>query len=304
MSNLVLYDWVSITSKIHTPEQIISLIGMEGVTWETIKGAHGYRDRYYWNCISIHFNGRDDMGVWLEMSGQGCRAFETVGHGDYDFLFQEVQHNPGDMRITRLDIAFDDHTGIIDMDELTGDTLAGNYVSKSTEWECIHSSKGTSVVVGSPKSDVLIRIYDKARERNCEPGTHWIRIELQLRSDRCLQFINQPYDVGETFAGVLLNYLRYVVPDPDDSNKWRWPLTDYWATVIGEACAISIYSKPGIEYNVLRCENFVYNQAGNAINALLQIYDVDTFLQKLQERKTRPNPKYDHMISVFRSGGI
>lgn len=78
MENLVLYDWVSITSKIHTPEQIISLIGMDSVTWETIKGAHGYRDRLYWNCISIHFNGSPDQGVWLEMSGQGFKALFCV----------------------------------------------------------------------------------------------------------------------------------------------------------------------------------------------------------------------------------
>lgn len=304
MENLVLYDWVSITSKIHTPEQIISLIGMDSVTWETIKGAHGYRDRLYWNCISIHFNGSPDQGVWLEMSGQGCRAFETVGHGDYDFLFQIVKDAGDQMKITRLDIAFDDHSGILDLDVIIKDTLNGNYVSKANSWECIQSSKGTSVIIGSRQSPVLIRIYDKAAERNITDGSHWIRVEMQLRDDRALQFVYQPYEIGDTFAGVLLNYLRYVVPDPEDSNKWRWPLTDYWAELVGEACQISIYSKPGLQYNLLNCENFVYNQAGNAINALLQVYDVDTFLEKLYERKTRPNPKYTQMVNDFLAGVI
>ena len=304
MENIVLYDWVSITSKIHTPEQMISLIGMEDVTWETIKGAHGYKDRLYWNCISIHYNGSPEMGVWLELSGQGCRAFETIGHGDYEHLFRVVADAGDQMKITRLDVAFDDHTGLLDMQTIIQDTLADRYVAKATSWECIQSNKGTSVVIGSRQSPVLIRIYDKARERNCELGTHWVRIELQLRDDRCKEFINQPYEIGETFAGVLLNYLRYVVPDEIDTNKWRWPLTDYWADVIGESCRISIYTKPGLEYNVLRCEDFVFNQAGNAINALLQIYDVETFLQKLQERKSRPNPKYQQMIQRVKAGEL
>ena len=208
------------------------------------------------------------------------------------------------MKITRLDVAFDDHTGLLDMQTIIQDTLADRYVAKATSWECIQSNKGTSVVIGSRQSPVLIRIYDKARERNCEQGTHWVRIELQLRDDRCKEFINQPYEIGETFAGVLLNYLRYVVPDEIDTNKWRWPLTDYWADVIGESCRISIYTKPGLEYNVLRCEDFVFNQAGNAINALLQIYDVETFLQKLQERKSRPNPKYQQMIQRAKAGEL
>ena len=341
MENLVLYDWVSITSKIHTPEQMISLLGMEGVTWDHIKGAHGYKDRLYFNCISIHYNGSEDMGVWLELSGQGCRAFETIGHADYDHLFRIVADNPQQMKITRLDVAFDDHTGLLDMNTLIADTLCGNYVAKANSWECIQSSKGTSVVIGSRQSPVLIRIYDKAAERgykkidrgevrrgyfssdvdepprgpqaaelpSCAPqsadeGTHWIRVELQMRDDRAMAFVNKPYDVGETFAGVLLNYLRYVVPDEMDSNKWRWSLTDYWCDVVQDACRIQIYSKPGIKYNLLNCENFVFNQAGNAINALLQVYDVDIFLQKLQERKSRPNPKYKQMVDNFLAGDI
>ena len=303
MENIVLYDWVSITSKIHSPDDMVAMLGIEGAVWEHTKGAHGYKDRLYFNCISVHYNGSEDMGVWLEMSGQGCRVFEDIGHGDYQFLFRIVADNPEQMRITRLDVAFDDHTGILDMNTLIADTLCGNYVSKATSWECIQSSKGTSVIIGSRQSPVLIRIYDKAAERQRE-DEHWIRIELQMRDERAVEFVNQPFEVGETFVGVLLNYLRYIVPDDSDSNKWRWPLTDYWCDVVGAACAISIYSKPGMQYNLLNCERFVYDQAGNAINALLHVYDVDTFLRKLQERKSRPNPKYQRMVDNFLAGDI
>lgn len=308
MDNLVLYDWVSITSKIHDPEQIISLLGLQSVPWEQIKGAHGYKDRFYWNCISIHYNGSPDMGVWLELSGQGCRAFETHGHGDYEYLFATVFDNPEQMKFTRLDVAFDDHTGILDMNTLISDTLSGNYVSKASSWEVTQSNKGTSVIIGSRQSPVLIRIYDKAAERNITDGSHWIRIELQLRDERATEFaryqIEKSLAIGETFTGVLLNYLRYVVPDDGDDNKWRWPLTDYWADVLGEACRISVYVKPGVSYNLLNCEEFVYGQCGNAISALLQVYDIDTFLDKLHHRTSRPNPKYARMVRNYLAGDI
>lgn len=205
------------------------------------------------------------------------------------------------MKITRLDVAYDDHSGVLDLDEIIRDTLHENFVSKANVWECIQGSKGNSVIIGSRQSAVLIRIYDKARERNITDGSHWIRVELQMRDDRCKEFVKLPFGVGESFVGVLLNYLRYVVPDEADSNKWRWPLTDYWANLVSDASGISIYSKPGMEYNVLRCEQYVFDHAGNAISALLQIYDTETFLQKLKERKCRPNPKYTNMIEQHKA---
>lgn len=302
MDNLVLIDWLSITSKIHRPEDIIALLGMEKCTWETVKGAHGYKDRLYYNSISIHYNGSPDMGVWLEMSGQGCRCFESVGHGDFDALLGLALQHPGDMKVTRLDIAFDDHTGLLDMDRIVADTVQQNYVAKATSWDVNISNKGQSVNIGSCQSEVLIRIYDKARERGITDGSHWVRVELQLRNDRCKEFVNLPYDIGQKFAGVLVNYLRYVEPDEFDSNKRRWPMIDYWADLIGAAAALSIYVKPGLEYNVLRCENFVYRQAGNAIRALVDCYGYEQFLDKLNTIRSRPNPKYTEMVERFKRG--
>ena len=76
--NLILYDWLSFTCKKRDPYYFVDLLGLSKVPWELTKGARGYKDRLYFNCISIHFNGRDDMGIWCEMSGQGCRAFESL----------------------------------------------------------------------------------------------------------------------------------------------------------------------------------------------------------------------------------
>ena len=59
-ANKVIYDWISCTSKIHLPFQFVETLGMQGVTWENTKGAHGYKDRLYFNGISIHYNGRED----------------------------------------------------------------------------------------------------------------------------------------------------------------------------------------------------------------------------------------------------
>lgn len=168
--NIVLYDWLSFTSKNHTPEQLIEALGLTHCPWLDTKGAHGYRDRKYFSCISVHYNGREDMGVWVELSGQGCRTFESLSAKSWDDLFQWITVQQ--LKITRLDVAFDDHTGVLDIDQIVEDTRRKHYVSRSDYWETVLSSKGSTVQIGSPQSKVLVRIYDKAAERHCEPGTH------------------------------------------------------------------------------------------------------------------------------------
>lgn len=295
--NIVLYDWLSFTSKEHTPEDLIAALGLSHCPWQEIKGAHGYRDRKYFSCISIHSNGRDDMGVWVELSGQGCRTFETLSKVGWTALFSFITQN--NLNITRLDVAFDDHTGLLDIGQIVHDTQCGNFVSKSDYWETVLSSKGSTVQIGSPQSKVVIRIYDKAAERHCESGTHWVRVELQLRDDRAKQFMKLPLTIGESFSGVVLNYLRYVIPDENDTNRWRWQMTDYWLNFLEIVTPISVYVSPGMEYNEDRCKNYVVNQAGNAIACLIEMYGINEFKHMIDNRDTKPNPKYDALIKQF-----
>ena len=46
--NIVLYDWLSFTSKKHSLEELIEALGLTHCPWQEIKGAHGYRDRKYY----------------------------------------------------------------------------------------------------------------------------------------------------------------------------------------------------------------------------------------------------------------
>lgn len=301
----IIYDWLSFTVKTDDPFFIVSLIGLSGVPWETVKGAHGYRNRFFYDSISIHFDGRPDMGVWCELSGQGCRAFETLStlQGDkWQTLFSQLSEL--DCNITRLDVAYDDHSGLLDMTEISMDTQRMDFVSRSNYAESIWSTKGLSVQIGSPSSPVLIRIYDKARERNCEPGTHWVRVELQLRDKRASAFLSQGLPIGVSFAGVVSNYLRFVEPIGTDSNRWRWPMKSYWEKLLGNAEKISLYEAPGLDYNLDRLDRIVFSQYGNAIDAALQIYGTDSFLKHITERHVRRNPKYTQLVDSIKSSFV
>lgn len=297
--NKVLFDWVSITSKIHSPQNFIVMLGLQDVPWENVKGAHGYRDRLYWSCISIHFNGRDDMGIWLEMSGQGCRAFESFGTGDYETLFQEVKDNAPEMKLTRLDIAFDDLDGILDIRQLCYDTDDGCFVSRFQDWTTRNGSKGRSIEHGSMSSEVFIRIYDKAAERKLTDGSHWVRVELQLRDDRALAFLNATGEIGKRFCGVLSNYLRYIDDDVMDSNRWRCPMQPYWERLLDGATKIRLYDKPGAEYNMGNLEDFLFTQAGGAAITWIRVYGIEAFEERLRRRGKSLNPKHKQILAQY-----
>lgn len=129
---------------------------------------------------------------------------------------------------------------------------------------------------------------------------HWVRVEMQLRNDRALAFISRTDPIGVTFAGVLLNYLRYVEEMPSDANRWRWPMKQYWSDLVGAAEKISLYVKPGIEYNIMQLDNYVFGQAANAIDAALQIHGISGFIFHLNRRETAGNPKYDRLIEQYK----
>lgn len=297
--NCLLIDYFSFTTLFLSKEDVVELLGLNKpqVVWEVAKGNHGYRQAIYFSSIKVYWDGEVNQGVWCEMTGQGCRAYESFGANDFLGLFKLVRD--GRIKITRLDVAFDDHTGLVDISDLCNDTLSGDFISRFRSWEVVQSNKGKSVNQGSVQSSVLIRIYDKAAERGFTDGRHWVRFEIQMRDERAEEFINQCDEPGQIFAGVLLNYLRYVEPTEGDSNKWRWPLKDYWAALIGDALKISIYKTPGVEYNIGNLKTFVVNQAGNAIDTYINIFGLASFLDDLKSRETMQNPKYQQLIQKY-----
>lgn len=334
-----LIDWLTFTDFLHkTPQEVMSFLGLPDskIPWVySQKFRNGYPEHYFWNNITISFGAdneqwydrsdkvRHDMGICVNFSGQGCRAYETEG-GDWLKLFKKFQ---GDLptklvrelpeafcrafkerrrfNVTRLDLAFDDHNDLIDIYRVELDVRERNYVSQSTKTEITWSDdqdtdiQGLSVGIGSKKSKVYVRIYDKAAERGFN-DRHWVRVELQLRDDRAIvamaQILHMQH-VGRTVAGILRNYLTFRVPS-GDSNKSRWPIAYYWQRVIGTMEKISLWISPGEPYNISKSEAWLKKQYGQLITTLSEIQG---FTQLIEDcREIYPprdlSPKYRQII--------
>lgn len=340
-NNCFLIDWFTVSFKGADVGFIKWLIGLDGadIPWEEVtKFRNGYPAHYIWNGITISYGADDpqfykdpskvryDMGVCLNFSGTGCRTFESYGHGDWMRIFRFIFRDPygGDFsnlyyreckkiipNITRLDIAYDDHTGILNMQRLLIDVAERNFRAKAKYTERTISDDiskdlhGTSLYFGSDSSPVLIRIYDKAAERGFKPSEkHWIRVEMQLRDERAkvfgAMFVDQQH-LGRVASGVLRNYLQFVVPS-DDPNKARWKVTDYWNQFLLGMEKISLWITPGEPYNFAKTEYWLAKQYGQAIRVLDLMYGSDYLIKKCRQMYPEKDLsfRYQQVLETYR----
>ena len=315
MNNYLIYDWVSFTSKIHDHRSIREFLGLQDCDFDEMHGFYGYRHRLYFLGISIHYDGfnnkNGDMGVCVEMSGQGCRTFEKYGSGDYDKLFSEILDNYNDkpdirqMNITRLDVAFDDFTGLLDLKQLISETQMENFVSSLKHYQYCGGSEGYSVTHGSQKSSSFIRIYDKRLEQKAQDRLdHWVRLELQLRRENALGFIELKEPFRDKFFMALNHYLRYIVPTNNKSNKCILDTAPFWLNFLESAEKKSIFHKPADSYDFLNLKSYVENQLSGSISAYIDVVGVDQFLVDVHNsRKGKAfNPKYKDFVDEPGSG--
>lgn len=301
-SLVVLVDWLTISTRKYDEREVAEIIGLKDAPWKLGVGQNFYQERIEYEGIKIYFNGiNEDMGVCLNMSGQACRAYESYGKGDWDYIFDLCK--TGDFQCSRIDIAFDDFGGALPLEErMCDDILHGNFRQRMSSYSLLLKNGARTIYNGDSRTGkVCLRIYDKAKEQKRDDIGHWVRCELVLRDKHAQKFITNEGSIGEKYVGVIRNYIAYVTPT-EDSNKSRWPLTDYWERFLDEAEPLSVWTKPGTDYSIENLDYAVFTQRGNAIRAELEILGVDGFVEKLKEYKTMPNPKYNDVVEQVKSG--
>lgn len=311
--NCIIIDWLSFSSKIDDISSLIRLLGIEDFTlkFEKTYGVYGYKDRLAWDGINLNYNPfTEDMGVFVELSGQGCRNIEgssTLSALPLQDLLRYLASDPDNYNITRVDLAYDDHAGILPMRQIIKDIHKFNFVSKfnarSIRVEEHAGHIGQTVYFGSMKSATMFRLYDKKFERGYEDDDSvpvWNRFEIQLRGDRASgfaqTFLSGEFSIGQIFFGIINNYLRFVsAPVLMDSNKRRWPTAKYWLKFLKSLERISIFTPKDTEYNLYRCEKYVHKQCSNAVEALINAKGVDQFLFDMIQEKPPLSMKYEKL---------
>ena len=311
--NCILYDWFTCSFVGVDYYDLTRVLGMDQVKWTLQKTGSRlkYGHRLAFDGISIHYTDPDDhvhqVGICLEMSGQGCRDFETFGLGDWQRLFEFVALADG--HITRLDIAYDDFTGVLpirtmydqaDRFEFTARTQKVQLIKQSEDADPAHA--GLSICHGSKSSEVFVRCYDKRVERHAwDEYDHWVRFEIQLRGSNACGFVHARGSIGDKFRGVVANYINYRDAVPGDSNKRRWPLSSWWSEFLEHAAAISVHDTRDVEYNKLRLDMHIYDSNHNAIKAEILADGLPVFLGKIFHDRAELPDKYSRILEASKN---
>ena len=309
--NIILVDWFSFTLKELDVQTIIGWLGLNSIDWIDCTGHYGYHSAKFYGGMWILYDGREDMGICIEFSGQGCRQYETSGNRPLHQLVNDVAAI-ATANITRLDIAFDDvdheGSGLLDVQKIERLARHDRYISKfgtrSGEWSGKHSDGAEkdplaySVYFGSSRSDVRFRIYDKSQERG-GLDYHWVRFEIQLRRQAALNFIKQDGSIGHKFYSVINNYLRFIVPSKTDTNRRRWASPEWWVKFLAHTEKISVFTRKDVDYNLLRLERYLIEQAGNSIVTYIKCVGWFKFREMLNAREQELNPNQLKLVNEY-----
>ncbi|MBR5165792.1 MAG: replication initiation factor domain-containing protein [Ruminococcus sp.] len=322
-SNQIIYDWISFTTKIHSVNDVLNLLDFRPDTvrfQSSEQGRYFYRKSLYYDGIHIYYDGfskeHGNMGVCVEMSGKGLRNWEEYGNADYNNLFKLILTHYNDdpdlcrMKLTRLDIAYDDFEGILDLNTIMRDAMDYNYLSRLRNCSInLDMSEGQytglTVAHGSMKSNVYIRMYDKRLEQKVSDILeHWIRVEIQLRKENAIGFIMLADSIENSYFSVLNQYLRYLVHS-DDSHRERWSTAPYWLNFIRSADSKSIFRKPKNDYKPENLISYVEKQLSGAVATYIDLVGVDNFLVNIYNARVgKPlNPKYKSVLERADSNG-
>lgn len=191
-----------------------------------------YKTGLSFGGIIINHHGLDQEGVLVSLSGEGCKTFERESPIGWEALRKIATAT--DAHTTRLDIAYDDFSGTLNLTEIKEMRDKNRYTSHLKRNQETRTGRRIeeelTVSFGSPKSNVYIRFYDKAAEQKLQ-GIHWVRAEIQLRGKHAHNAMCQDLPIDVLFASIMVKYILFKKASKTDSNRSRWPLAPFWESI-------------------------------------------------------------------------
>lgn len=179
-----LIDWIAATIPRQFQNAYTAARYAEGLfptphdTYVLTKPLHGYRvaivEPY---GIMLMTGASEKMGTHVILSGSTLNKLHEDGFTRIDALKNLITAGAS---LSRFDVALDVHEGSVRPQDLYHALKNGRATSKARNYRLMEGSDGGSTVyLGSPQSEKMMRMYDKGVESG-NPLMNWKRIELQL----------------------------------------------------------------------------------------------------------------------------
>ncbi|MFD2305074.1 replication initiation factor domain-containing protein [Enterococcus termitis] len=290
-------DFLRIRFKINSSDQVIEkVLKMEpNVFGYKDYGFNHYTETYFFSEIFVFSNPNDiNMGVMIELRGQGCREFELVleerNETWNDFFWSLYKDNlfgngqVVDTKITRIDLALDEKVSVIypnyDLNELKSkcekgliDTTFRNfdYTGGFTINKGQLINKGLSLYFGSRQSHLYFNFYQKdyeiakEKESSVEMARQKYgiknRYEVRLADEKAYLFVEYLLSTGETLEWVtkeLIDTSLKVYDCDEDGIRTRY--SENWRNVIESMQELKLSmkgEKPSYEKSLRWLSNYL-----------------------------------------------
>ena len=310
---MVSVDWLSFTAKgFHSPEKLIEYLGMDASSFSKMpKGAEGYKSmlRHVCESVRILYDGSEDMGIHVEITSQSvsyalecfksskrCSTPFGVGYdippeyADERLMIYYLECIREISDIARLDVAIDDlGASYFTVPEVQHLIETGHLVSPWRRTSSIIQRDvstgmvtGNTCYIGSRKSDIMLRVYDKGLEQKA--SYPWVRWELEIKHDRALAFVDELKKFacfGDAALGLLSRYVRFI--KHDNPHRSRCSMNETWRAFLDSVrpLRLSIIKK---EPSVDRSSEWVKKQVAPTLAGLLVSHggDYGKFLDSLK----------------------
>jgi DNA relaxase NicK len=287
----ILVDYLTFTSKIDRPASLVELLGLKECAFVYKGGHYGYSHSMAYEGIKIYYDDKDGSrdDVCVEMSGKGCRTVELISGYTFDWLGLFKSIKPclvsKEMHVSRLDVSCDvKDKKYFDFDKLYKYVREDRYICKGKQKRGMEWAE-RNIMLGSPKSDRRLRIYDKALEQGLK-DVDWIRLEFQLRNETALSFILNwlnTDDIGDCYCGVMRDYLMFTKEKVDKENNHQNRATParWWVSFLNEASKLKQIYLPKQEYTIFSAESYFERNCASTLKLLVEAYKGD--ISKIQD---------------------
>lgn len=254
------------------------------------------------------------MGICVTMSGEGCRTFEQMSThrfaeaGAMSGLIHAIYLDP-EANATRVDLAADDHSGLLNMDTIVNYARGLQINSRMTKTRIVIDAdgkidRGQTLYIGAPSSALRVRIYDKAKEQYTPEQPEylepWVRVEFVMRGKHANGFINafcNSDNLGDLAAGVLNNHLRFI--ERDDSNITRCSTAQWWADFVESVEEVKLFVPEPIQHTIDRMAEWLTYQIAPSLATFYKAYGWEGLKRMLETGRGNMSAKHNAVLKDF-----
>lgn len=207
--------------------------------------------------------------ILIELTGKGCTAAKD---GWEQRLYKFLNGHAYSPRITRCDVAKDFYGEEISPDTAWAAYQNGEFDKRGkrplvaqigSDW-LNGTDNGKTLGVGSKNSSCYCRIYDKAKEQGDTSGMFWTRFELQFMGKNCLIPLDILLQPGQFWGGAFPICER--LQNFGSANRY-------------------LSSEKRMQVSIDRVQEVAANQAGRAVNMMLQLgMTADEIVERLRRK--------------------